>query len=247
MSWLNPAPNTAGPSSSGSTPTAVQVLGVGAYRRCFVSALDFPPSPRANIARHRPLTCLFMRVSMCVCVIVPPNADTTLAREYDLEITSQFVPLGVYTLEVDYTNIDVQVKGEIKGRDRYAMGGPSSARRQRRLKNTLPAITTVLFFSKMLRSAGSTLTLYIRAINTTGTLFKMLHLPLSGSGANARDRRTHGRAAARLGTPRLVAVLVHRVGCQRHEVQVRRLAATVDAPCSESLFRLPLGDLYRRR
>ena len=187
-------------------------------------------------------------VYVCVCVIVPPNADTTLAREYDLEITSQFVPLGVYTLEVDYTNIAVQVKGEIKGRDRYAMGGPaSSARRQRRLKNTLPAITAVLFFWKMLRSADFTLTLYARVISTTGTLSKMLHLPLSGSGANARDRRTHGRAAARLGTPRLVAVLVRRVGRQRHEVQVRRLAATVDAPCSASLFRLPRGDLYRRR
>ncbi|CAM9472819.1 unnamed protein product [Ascophyllum nodosum] len=35
---------------------------------------------------------------------------TTLAREYDLEITSQFVPLGVYTLEVDYTNIAVQAQ-----------------------------------------------------------------------------------------------------------------------------------------
>ncbi|CAM9472608.1 unnamed protein product [Ascophyllum nodosum] len=35
---------------------------------------------------------------------------TTLAREYDLEISSQFVPLGVYTLEVDYTNIDVQAQ-----------------------------------------------------------------------------------------------------------------------------------------
>ena len=175
---------------------------------------------------------------------MPPDADTTLAREYDLEISSQFVPLGVYTLEVDYTNIDVQVKGEINGRDRYAMGGPSGVRRQRRLSHTLHAITTVLLFWKMLRSAGFTLTLHIRAINTTGTLFKMLHLSLSGSGANARDRRTHGRAAARLGTPRLVAVLVRRVGRQRHEVQVRRLAATVDAPCSASLFRLTLGEPY---
>ncbi|CAM9472679.1 unnamed protein product, partial [Ascophyllum nodosum] len=35
---------------------------------------------------------------------------TTLAREYDLEISSQFVPLGVYTQEVDYTDVDVQAQ-----------------------------------------------------------------------------------------------------------------------------------------
>ena len=37
------------------------------------------------------------------------SSDTELARDYELAIDSQFVPLGIYTREVDYTDIDVQV------------------------------------------------------------------------------------------------------------------------------------------
>lgn len=46
---------------------------------------------------------------MCALNGVPP--DTELAREYDLAIDSQFVALGVYSLEMDYTEVDVQVNG----------------------------------------------------------------------------------------------------------------------------------------
>ena len=74
---------------------------------------------------------------------MPLHADTTLAREYDLEISSQFVPLGVYTQEVDYTDVDVQVKRKIKCRDKCAMGVPSGVRRQQKLRHTLPAVVQV--------------------------------------------------------------------------------------------------------
>ena len=46
-----------------------------------------------------------------VYVLDGVSSDTELAREYELEIDSQFVPLGVYTREVDYTDVDVQVNG----------------------------------------------------------------------------------------------------------------------------------------
>lgn len=37
------------------------------------------------------------------------DADSEVAREYEMDIDSQFVPLRVYTLDVDYTAVDVQV------------------------------------------------------------------------------------------------------------------------------------------
>lgn len=35
--------------------------------------------------------------------------DMELARAYELEIDAQFLPLGVYTQEVDYPDVAVQV------------------------------------------------------------------------------------------------------------------------------------------
>lgn len=37
------------------------------------------------------------------------NVDMEVSREYDLQIDTQFVPLGVYTREVDYLDVSVQV------------------------------------------------------------------------------------------------------------------------------------------
>lgn len=38
------------------------------------------------------------------------NADTEMAREYELEIDTQYLPLSIYTLDVDYTDVSVQVR-----------------------------------------------------------------------------------------------------------------------------------------
>lgn len=37
------------------------------------------------------------------------NADTAMARVYELEIDTQYLPLSIYTLGVDYTDVSVQV------------------------------------------------------------------------------------------------------------------------------------------
>ena len=39
------------------------------------------------------------------------SPDTELARDYDLDIESQYVSLGVFSLEVDHTDVGVQVNG----------------------------------------------------------------------------------------------------------------------------------------
>lgn len=49
--------------------------------------------------------------TMSRCVLNGVFPDTELARTYELAINSQFVPLGIYTLGVDYTDVDVQVNG----------------------------------------------------------------------------------------------------------------------------------------
>ena len=38
--------------------------------------------------------------------------DTELAREYELEQGTQYVSLGIYTLDVDYPDVAVQVRRE---------------------------------------------------------------------------------------------------------------------------------------
>lgn len=37
------------------------------------------------------------------------DADTDMARVYDLEIDTQYVPLSIYSLAVDYPDVGVQV------------------------------------------------------------------------------------------------------------------------------------------
>lgn len=39
-----------------------------------------------------------------------PGADDTLASIYKLNIDNEYLPLGIYTLEVDYPDPDVQVR-----------------------------------------------------------------------------------------------------------------------------------------
>lgn len=46
-----------------------------------------------------------------------PLTDTELAREYELELDTQYVPLGVYTLDVDYPDVAVQVRIEKPSED----------------------------------------------------------------------------------------------------------------------------------
>ena len=38
------------------------------------------------------------------------RVDTEASRDYALEFDTQYVPLNTYTLDVDYTDITVQVK-----------------------------------------------------------------------------------------------------------------------------------------
>ncbi|CAM9351148.1 unnamed protein product, partial [Laminaria digitata] len=51
---------------------------------------------------------------------------TELAREYELEIDTQYVPLGIYTLDVDYPAVDVQVQMQatdaLMEQQRFAVG-----------------------------------------------------------------------------------------------------------------------------
>lgn len=37
------------------------------------------------------------------------DADTAMARVYELEIDTQYLPLSIYTFDVDYTDVSVQV------------------------------------------------------------------------------------------------------------------------------------------
>lgn len=53
-------------------------------------------------------------VAMIVRMIMPPIyvnmlTDTELARSYELDTNEWYVPLSVYTQEVDYTDVTVQV------------------------------------------------------------------------------------------------------------------------------------------
>lgn len=41
------------------------------------------------------------------------GADSSLAREYELEFDSQYIPLNIYTREVDYPDVQVQVSRDI--------------------------------------------------------------------------------------------------------------------------------------
>lgn len=66
--------------------------------------------------------CRCAHVGTCYCStpalnrrpLLPPlamfSADTEVARKYEVELDSQFVPLGIYTREVDYPDVGVQVR-----------------------------------------------------------------------------------------------------------------------------------------
>lgn len=50
-------------------------------------------------------------------------SDTNLAREYELEIDTQFVPLNIYTRVVDYPDVEVQVRDRNGAREARLVGG----------------------------------------------------------------------------------------------------------------------------
>ena len=53
------------------------------------------------------------------CLLRGIFTDTNLAREYELEIDTQYLPLDIYTLEADYTDVTVQVNWQgVRGRRR---------------------------------------------------------------------------------------------------------------------------------
>lgn len=79
---------------------------VGRYR--IAAQMIFPSVVYSHLRYyHRRLTCFCLHTFVVDAV----SSDTELARDYELAIDSQFVPLGIYTREVDYTDIDVQVNG----------------------------------------------------------------------------------------------------------------------------------------
>lgn len=60
-----------------------------------------------------------MKTVLCFCygafhryplVSNAPGTDDTLASTYELNIDNEYLPLGIYTLEVDYPDPDVQVR-----------------------------------------------------------------------------------------------------------------------------------------
>lgn len=63
------------------------------------------------------------------------DADTELARVHELEIDTQFLPLSIYTLGVDYTDVSVQVGNRAPARKRpsHATNANTPTIRQNRL------------------------------------------------------------------------------------------------------------------
>lgn len=46
------------------------------------------------------------------------DADTAMARKYELEIDTQYLPLAIYTLDVDYPDAGVQVTNQ-EGKEQW--------------------------------------------------------------------------------------------------------------------------------
>lgn len=57
----------------------------------------------------RPPTDIHVGRALTRCGTSKPFSDSDLAREYELEIDTQFIPLSIYTLELDYPDVAVQV------------------------------------------------------------------------------------------------------------------------------------------
>ena len=85
------------------------VNGVEQIKSTFCSSASDSKTNNGIVGSHNNSHCLSRGIV----------TDTNLAREYELEIDTQYLPLDIYTLEADYTDVNVQVNGQgVRGRRR---------------------------------------------------------------------------------------------------------------------------------